>query len=185
MENYKEWQDLSREEKGALLLAFHEGKKIQFYGKMTEEWVDTIYTPTWTENSFYRVKPEPPTQDTLHIKFVPRPEYSKMPCAIRKFDTRHSFYGSTEYIRAEKAGQHVGIRAKALEFEKFSDGEYVARAFGYDYWIIGKDGIIWQLGVRCAEIDFYVLECKTLEAAKVAANKHFRVQLAEWLEDVT
>ena len=60
----KKWKDLTSEEKGALLLAAHEGKKI--------EWSSTDGSNTWCDGKWrhcsavgkfpefaYRVKPEP------------------------------------------------------------------------------------------------------------------------------
>lgn len=58
---YKTWGEMTPEEKGALLLAHHEGKAIEFMNRLTGEW-------TYDYNPFqpphckleYRVKPEEP-----------------------------------------------------------------------------------------------------------------------------
>lgn len=53
----KMWKDLSPEEKGALLLAHHEGRTIQ-YSDYGEPWRQTK-SPNWWPTCWYRVKPEP------------------------------------------------------------------------------------------------------------------------------
>lgn len=55
----KLWKDLTPEEKGALLLAAHEGKIIEFYfrGRGWAKCVDN--RPLWSGNDAYRIKPEP------------------------------------------------------------------------------------------------------------------------------
>lgn len=52
----KLWKDMTDEEKGALLLAHHEGKIIEYYTKVNPEWVK-VYNPPWCDNYAYRVKP--------------------------------------------------------------------------------------------------------------------------------
>jgi len=54
----KLWRDMTDEEKGALLLAHHEGKVIEFSFEGEGEW-STIPSPSWTASRSYRVKPEP------------------------------------------------------------------------------------------------------------------------------
>jgi hypothetical protein len=51
----KLWQDMTNEEKGALLLAYHEGKQIQMYFDAEREWEDV--DSQWAPNRAYRVKP--------------------------------------------------------------------------------------------------------------------------------
>lgn len=53
----KTWGKMTPEEKGALLLARHEGKEIQV-DLATDSWI-TVSEPTWHECYAYRVKPEP------------------------------------------------------------------------------------------------------------------------------
>jgi len=55
----KMWKDMSPEEKGALLLAHHEGKTIQYYCPEGEVGWLNVEDPIWTPNSIYRIKPEP------------------------------------------------------------------------------------------------------------------------------
>ena len=60
-ENLKCWKDLTDCEKGALLLAKHEGKEIEvFFGG---EWIDEP-SDVFEDYGLYRVKPEP----TLYVK---------------------------------------------------------------------------------------------------------------------
>ena len=51
----KLWRDMTPEEKGALLLAHHEGKVIE--ANEGDGWFDAH--PYWAPNSAYRVRPEP------------------------------------------------------------------------------------------------------------------------------
>ena len=51
------WRDMTQEEKGALLLAHHEGKVIEFWANSIDKWVD--HHPTWSDRLSYRIKPEP------------------------------------------------------------------------------------------------------------------------------
>jgi hypothetical protein len=53
----KPWRDLSPEEKGALLLADHEGKVIEVWAPWSPYW-ETM-EPRWVNDQAYRIKPEP------------------------------------------------------------------------------------------------------------------------------
>lgn len=57
----KLWRDMTPEEKGALLLAMHEGKVIEWTGYFGSEFnMDSIRgTPVWSDTHAYRIKPEP------------------------------------------------------------------------------------------------------------------------------
>ena len=61
----KLWKDMTSEEKGALLLAYHEGKVIEWgygYGKdfhVAGSSAEEGLYPEWTDYCSYRVKPEP------------------------------------------------------------------------------------------------------------------------------
>lgn len=65
----KLWRDMTPEEKGALLLAHHEGKVIEFNGEsvVTGEWTgwvtcddDCLWDESFLGDGFaYRVRPEP------------------------------------------------------------------------------------------------------------------------------
>lgn len=57
-EDMKPWKDMSREEKGALLLASHEGKTLQYWKRGTGGWADCLSVAIY-EHEYYRVKPEP------------------------------------------------------------------------------------------------------------------------------
>lgn len=53
----KLWKDMSPEEKGALLLAAHEGKVIEALQSNVEVWYKA--RPSWSDNITYRIRPEP------------------------------------------------------------------------------------------------------------------------------
>lgn len=53
----KSWKDLSPKEKGALLLASHEGKAIQYF--TTKGIWSACISPIWDDYCAYRIKPEP------------------------------------------------------------------------------------------------------------------------------
>lgn len=52
----KLWKDMTPEEKGALLLADHEGKAIEAWA-YGDKWL--VLVPEWDKHTAYRVKPEP------------------------------------------------------------------------------------------------------------------------------
>ena len=54
----KLWRDMTPEEKGALLLAHHEGKVIEYCFCGDSDW-QPIASPSFTPTHAYRVKPEP------------------------------------------------------------------------------------------------------------------------------
>lgn len=56
-EEPKLWRDMTPEEKGALLLAKHEGKKVQRYCPHHQVWLDVLLN--CIEHQAYRIKPEP------------------------------------------------------------------------------------------------------------------------------
>ena len=57
----KLWRDMTPEEKGALLLAHHDGKVIEWTGNFGSEFDmdSTRGTPVWSATHAYRIKPEP------------------------------------------------------------------------------------------------------------------------------
>ena len=57
-DNPKTWGEMTPEEKGALLLAHHEGKQIELYSPTDRVW-GVVTMPGWCDGSAYRVKPEP------------------------------------------------------------------------------------------------------------------------------
>lgn len=71
----KLWRDMTPEEKGALLLAHHEGKVIEWTGSFGSEFNmdSTRGTPVWSDTHAYRIKPEPKvetvTMDGNDIRF--------------------------------------------------------------------------------------------------------------------
>lgn len=54
----KLWRDMTPEEKGALLLAHHEGHTIQCRSPAHSQWFDSS-EPSWANAIAYRVRPEP------------------------------------------------------------------------------------------------------------------------------
>lgn len=60
-EKPKLWRDMTPEEKGALLLAHHEGKVIEWTGHFGSEFDmdSTRGTPVWSATHAYRIKPKP------------------------------------------------------------------------------------------------------------------------------
>jgi len=52
----KIWRNMTPEEKGALLLAEHEGKVIEFIGGGVEDWSKA--EPKWADWCAYRVRPD-------------------------------------------------------------------------------------------------------------------------------
>ncbi len=66
----KLWRDMSDAEKGALLLAEHEGKVIEVYDN--GKWVKRSF-PVWAYEAAYRIRPEPKvevvTMDGADIRF--------------------------------------------------------------------------------------------------------------------
>lgn len=58
------WKDLSPEEKGALLLAHHEGRDIQMYA--SDHWYTV--NPIWEDFTAYRIKPEP-VRNSVEMKW--------------------------------------------------------------------------------------------------------------------
>ena len=65
----KLWRDMTQEEKGALLLADHEGKVIECRNETWDNDYWTIITnPSWHESNAYRVRPEPKVE-TVTINY--------------------------------------------------------------------------------------------------------------------
>ena len=66
----KLWRDMTPEEKGALLLAKHEGKVIEWTGRGGGEFSKSTsegFTPVWSDGHAYRVQPPAPKVDTVAI----------------------------------------------------------------------------------------------------------------------
>lgn len=60
----KLWKDMTPEGKGALLLASHEGKTLQYWKRGTGGWEDCL-SVVIHENECYRVKPEPVVKEVV------------------------------------------------------------------------------------------------------------------------
>jgi hypothetical protein len=58
-ETPKVWRDMTPEEKGALLLADHEGKVIEVFREKRGWEVPLCNIPRWTPHLAYRIRPEP------------------------------------------------------------------------------------------------------------------------------
>ena len=52
----KLWRDMTPEEKGALLLTYHEGKVIEWHHKEKDGWAP-LRRPSWLPGVAYRIKP--------------------------------------------------------------------------------------------------------------------------------
>lgn len=59
-ENTKTFSELSKEEKGELLLAHHERKVIEWLD-YNDQW-NIIKSPCWDDDTCYRIKPETKTE---------------------------------------------------------------------------------------------------------------------------
>jgi hypothetical protein len=65
----KRWRDMTPEEKGALLLAHHEGKVIEYLHECSGGWRDrTGVSKEWHDKTSYRIRPEP-VRETVTIEF--------------------------------------------------------------------------------------------------------------------
>lgn len=60
----KLWKDMTPEEKGALLLASHEGETLQYWKRGTGGWEDCL-SVVIHNNEFYRVKPKPVVKEVV------------------------------------------------------------------------------------------------------------------------
>jgi hypothetical protein len=68
-ETPKRWRDMTPEEKGALLLAHHEGKVIEYLHECSGGWRDrTGVSKEWHDKTSYRIRPEP-VRETVTIEF--------------------------------------------------------------------------------------------------------------------
>lgn len=63
----KVWRDMTPEEKGALLLAEHEGKVIDRSHDLGATWKEKV-TKFWHDKHVYRVRPEP-VRDTVTLQY--------------------------------------------------------------------------------------------------------------------
>jgi hypothetical protein len=66
----KLWRDMTPEEKGALLLAHHEGKVVQAYNVNLFRWYENN-RPIWLDDVAYRIRPVPcetgPKRETVTL----------------------------------------------------------------------------------------------------------------------
>ena len=66
----KPWKDMSPEEKGALLLASHEGKTLQYWKRGSGGWED-CRSVAIHEHETYRVKPKPVVEEVVMFTKTP------------------------------------------------------------------------------------------------------------------
>lgn len=66
----KTFGDMTPEEKGALLLAYHEGKTLEYKIHGDCEWRLTASRPAFADRSCYRVKPEPVVVEVVKYQFI-------------------------------------------------------------------------------------------------------------------
>jgi hypothetical protein len=70
IEKPKLWRHMTDEEKGALLLAYVNGKTIESYEEgVACGWYSVTY-PSWSAGAAYRVKPEPVRETFTHTQWV-------------------------------------------------------------------------------------------------------------------
>jgi hypothetical protein len=81
--NPKLWKDMTPEEKGALLLARHEGKVIESFFTHIDEWMVTS-KPLFLDCHAYRIKTEPKRES--HRLFVYTRENDYLPTLIGTID---------------------------------------------------------------------------------------------------
>lgn len=82
---HKLWRDMTPEEKGALLLAHHEGKVIEWTWSFGSEFdMDSIRgTPVWSDTHAYRIKPETKVETvTLYGSPVKHIQWCLEQCAL-------------------------------------------------------------------------------------------------------
>jgi hypothetical protein len=84
MTHPKPFGELSRAEKGELLLAHHEGRRIEIFTS-TYEWFTPCEFDLWKEDRLYRIAPKPLTPDTIDWSHV-HPDYKFMARDIRNND---------------------------------------------------------------------------------------------------
>ena len=66
----KTWSELSDIEKGALLLAHHEGKTIEYTLPWRKDWETCCEEPCWSPNVTYRVRP------VVDLRSIPYKDYT-------------------------------------------------------------------------------------------------------------
>jgi hypothetical protein len=93
----KLWRDMTPEEKGALLLAHHEGKDIEIFGLVCpDKWYETVVL--WYDDCAYRIKTEPKREtvtaklciDDRNTSLHMRPYYSN-----HKYGEDHFYFSMT------------------------------------------------------------------------------------------
>lgn len=87
-DQHKLWRDMTPEEKGALLLAHHEGKVIEYWKRGTGGWEKL--KSGFYDNEAYRVKPEPKIETIERFWYGHRITFNlingKPDCASVKMD---------------------------------------------------------------------------------------------------
>ena len=117
MTQHKPFRDLSDAEKGALLLAHHEGKRIEFYSSDNWHHVTTI---RWCGENPYRVAPEPKTPDTIDWEHV-SPEWNFM--ARDSFGNATFFAGDEpKIVGARWSGSTNSANINAWHFASYRRG---------------------------------------------------------------
>lgn len=66
----KLWRDMTPEEKGALLLAAHEGTVIEVWSPIAGQWRVSAYKVGAFEYDAYRIKPQPKIETHRHVVFA-------------------------------------------------------------------------------------------------------------------
>ena len=71
------WRDMTPEEKGALLLAKHEGKAIEVFGIAYPDMWHVMWHeeyPVWLDDAAYRIKPEPKRETVVLVGRMSTPD---------------------------------------------------------------------------------------------------------------
>lgn len=71
-EQVKPWKDMTPEEKGALLLARHEGKTLQYWRRGSGGWANCADVAGIYDHEFYRIKPAPVVEEVVMYTSFPR-----------------------------------------------------------------------------------------------------------------
>ncbi len=86
----KTFGEMTDEEKGALLLAYHEGKTVEYYSPHHRAWV--IDMPHWSIRTAYRVKPKPVVVEVvLYGGYNPTSGWVFSPRAVNKDTHKQTF----------------------------------------------------------------------------------------------
>lgn len=107
----KTWGEMTPEEKGALLLAHHEGKEIDFY--QSGNWVTIGFGFNWFQEYAYRVKPEPKRETVRLLGYGTFANVLREDC-LTEVDRRTAKYAIT-FDTIDGKPDCASIRMEALK----------------------------------------------------------------------